>query len=108
MKEETKMNVEKMKEFIALRQELKAAGVIGVSIFNESFQVRTEVLVGEEDLQIEYNEGLDYPYKVTAIIDGVKMFAIMAKEELEESFPQYKGFLVEDVDLSGGEEHATA
>jgi hypothetical protein len=103
-----KMNLEKIKEFIALRQELKAAGVIGVSLFNDSFQVRTEVLVGQENLQVEYNEGQEYPYRVTAAIDGVDMMAVMKKEEFEKSFPEYKGFLVEDVDLSGGAEYATA
>jgi hypothetical protein len=108
MKEEMKMNLEKIKEFIALRQELKAAGVIGVSLFSDSFQVRTEVLVGQENLQVEYNEGQEYPYRVTAVIDGVDMMAVMKKDEFEKSFPEHKGFLVEDVDLSGGEEYVSA
>jgi hypothetical protein len=104
MKEEMKMNIEKIKEFIALRQELKTAGVIGVSLFNDSFQVKTEVLVGQENLKMEYNESSDYPYRVTAVIDGVKMFAVMTKEEFEKSFPEHKGFLVEDVILDGMED----
>jgi hypothetical protein len=104
MKEEMKMNIELIKQFIALRQELNAAGVIGVSLHNDEVHVRSEVLIGEDSLEVEYNAESTYPYRITTVKDGVNLFAIVTGEELEESFPQLKGYLVEDVDLSGMKE----
>jgi hypothetical protein len=98
------MNMEKVKEFIALRQELNTVGVIGVSLHNDKIHVNSDVLVGEDSLEVEFNADSPYPYRLTTVKDGVTLFAVVSGEELEESFPQLKGYLVEDVILDGMED----
>lgn len=102
------MNLDKIKEFIALRQELQSAGVVGVSVLHDVIHVKAEVLVVEESLEIEHDSDLVYPYRISTVKDGVEMFAIMTSEDLEKLFPQFKGYLVEDVILDGMGDEAHA
>lgn len=102
------MNIEKIKEFIALRSELYASGVIGLNLYEDAVHVDSSKLVGAADLQIASRGWEKYPYEVSINQDGIKIFAILTKTQLEELYPQFAGFMVEDVLLDGGEEHATA
>jgi hypothetical protein len=98
------MNIEKIKEFIALREELKAAGVIGLSVYNEEVQIDKEILAGESDLRIEKRGCDKYPYEISTVRDGITLFCIATDDELLKYFPQFVECMEEDVDLSGGEE----
>jgi hypothetical protein len=99
-----KMNIDKMKEFIAIRQELKASGVIGVNMYEDLIHVSEEKLYGVEDLKIEVLETVDYPFRISAVIDEVEVFCRTTRESLEVNFPQFAGYLIEDVILDGMEE----
>jgi hypothetical protein len=102
------MNIEKIKEFIALRSELKAAGVIGVSLHEDEVHMNESELSGLENLEIEYDENFKYPYKVSTVKEGVRLFSVMNKENFETFFPEHKGYLVEDVILDGMKEEEIA
>jgi hypothetical protein len=100
------MNVNKIKEFIDMRKELNGMGVIGVNLHADEVQVKSEVLATMDNLQF-HDYGTDeyeYRYEIFTHVDGIKIFTVCTGEELETLFPQFKGYLVEDVDLSGMKE----
>jgi hypothetical protein len=101
------MNMKTIKEFIALRQELKASGIIAVSVHEDEVHVRSETLV-DMDVTCKTRDCDTYPYEVSVMVDDVKLFAILREEELKNLYPQFAGYLVEDVNLDGmgEEEHA--
>ncbi|MEH7355113.1 hypothetical protein V7150_16265 [Neobacillus drentensis] len=108
------MNIEKIKEFIAIRNDLYETGVIGLDLHSDSVHVKKTLLVDTPDIQVEFlGDDLQYPFEVFTVCDGIKLFCIATNEEMAELFPQLSGYMIEDVDLSGsdlsgGEEHATA
>ena len=102
------MNIEKIKEFISLRQDLYSSGVIGLDVYDDKVQVTAKELIGYDDLQLESRNDEPYPFRVFIIRDGIKIYTIVSTEALNKYFPQLSGYMIEDVDLSGGEEHATA
>jgi hypothetical protein len=83
------MNIEKIKEYIALREELYAAGVIGLNIHQNEVQMDKEVLAGESDLQIEKRDCDEFPYEISTVRDGITIFCLATDEELQEFFPQF-------------------
>jgi hypothetical protein len=101
------MNIEKIKEFISLRAELLESGVIGLDPWEDRVHVRYNELVGEEDLQITFRGDEKYPYELFVEKDGTKIFCIASQEVFEKHFPQFNGYMVEDVNLDGGEEHVS-
>lgn len=101
------MNIEKIKEFIALRSELRASGVLGLSVWDDKIHMEAGKLVNA-DVQVSTRNCSDFPFEISTNIDGVEIFAVLTKEKLNQLYPQFTEYLEEDVDLSGGEEHATA
>ena len=103
------MNIEKIKEFIALRAELLESGVIGLDAWEDRVHVRHLELVGQDDLHIELRGDEKYPYELSVSKDGIKIFCIASQEVLEKHFPQFVGFMLNDVNLDGmeSEEHVS-
>lgn len=85
------MNVEKMKEFVQVANELQSEGVYGFSVGIKQcgFHVSDEKLVNEPNLQIKGRGGSDYPYEIYVEHDGFKVFALIKTEQLKD-FPQFK------------------
>jgi hypothetical protein len=83
------MNIEKIKEYIALREELQAAGVIGLSLYNEEVQMDKEILANESDLHIEKRDCDQYPYEISTVRDGITIFCLATDEELQQFYPQF-------------------
>jgi hypothetical protein len=81
------MNVEIIKKFAAISNELSEAGVIGISL--KKVHVRNEALKGYEDLQIRERGTGDYPFEVFVNVDGVEIFALIKVENIKD-FPQFK------------------
>ena len=112
------MNMELIKSFINLREQLHESGVIGLNIHEDEIHVRTEVLLKEEGVICEYLGGDHYPYEVSKDIEGIRFFARCDAKELSH-YPQFKeqikaelqkqlDGLEEDVILDGmGEEHVS-
>jgi hypothetical protein len=99
------INMEKIKEFIALREELYAAGVIGVDMYADDVHVKKQALLALPDLKIESGYSEEYPYFVSTVVDGIKLHCILSEEEFAK-YPQLQEYMIEDVDLSGGGDHA--
>jgi hypothetical protein len=100
------MNIDKIKEFIALREELNASGVIGVNLHCNEVQVRPETLTNE-DVQLITRDCDTFPYEVYVIKEGIKALALLRAESLEELFPHLRPrYMEEDIDCTGGEEIA--
>ncbi|WHY76104.1 hypothetical protein QNH20_18505 [Neobacillus sp. WH10] len=103
------MNLEKIKEFIAIRNDLYEAGVIALDLYSDSVHVKKTLLVDVPDLQVEFlGDDVEYPFEVFTVCDGIKLFCVVTNEQMSELFPQLSGYMIEDVDLSGGEDHAIA
>lgn len=100
------MNMKTIKEFIALREELCAAGVIGLDVWSDKIHLEREKMAQLPNLQIESFRDNSYPYEISTVVDNIEFFCICTPEQLETYFPQFAGYLVEDVDLNGGEEIA--
>ncbi|MDP4087624.1 MAG: hypothetical protein Q8934_23965 [Bacillota bacterium] len=107
------MNIEKIKEFNAIREELLNDGVIAVDMWGDYVHVSTKKLaeiVDYPNVKVETREGdPKYPYTVTTVVDGIKLLFVLTEEEFFQD-PQLQGYMVEDVDLSGsskdGDDHA--
>lgn len=100
------MDLSKIKEFIAIRQELHELGVIGLDMYGDNIHLSKDCMVGMADLEIKfYGHDCRYPYEIFTYRDGINLHCICTKEELETYFPQFVDYLVEDVDLSGGADH---
>jgi hypothetical protein len=81
------MNVEIIKKFAEISNELREAGAIGIGL--KKIHVRNEALKGYEDLQIRERGTGDYPFEVFVIVDGVEIFALIKVEHIKD-FPQFK------------------
>lgn len=99
------MNIDKIKEFISMREELKAAGVIGIDMYSNNIHLSKNELATLPGLKAEPFDCDDsnYTHEVSTFIDGIRFFAL--SENLKE-FPQLAGYMEEDVNLEGVEEIA--
>lgn len=80
------MNMEKIKAFIQMAQELEAEGMYH---YNGEMHVSRVAIQKMNNLQIENRHSDKYPFEIFTKVDGVKIFAIAGPEELKE-FPQFK------------------
>lgn len=102
------MNIEKIKEFINLKNEIAADDVIGFHFHDNKIHVRQKDLKGFENLQIKYRGDGNYPFEVSVNFDGFEIFALIEAEDIKE-FPQLKDYaknelLTQLADLENGEE----
>jgi hypothetical protein len=107
LEEDQQMNIEKIKEFIALRKELRVNGVIGLSVWDDRVHVEAEKLVNV-DVQVLKRNCLEFPYEISTKEEGITIFAVLTQEKLNQLFPQFTDYMEEDVDLTGGEEEVSA
>lgn len=83
------MNIEKIKQFIEIRNDLSKSGVIGLSLYADEIHMLPEVLANEQDLTLKIRQYDEYPYEISTIRDGIKIFCIANKENLAKFFPQF-------------------
>jgi hypothetical protein len=104
------MNMEKIKAFIQLAQELETEGMYG--FHNQEMHVSREVIQRMNNLQIKVRHSENYPFEISTKVDGIKIFALAGPEELKE-FPQFQNIRKEairkqiealEVELNQGEE----
>jgi hypothetical protein len=100
------MNIEKIKEFIALRKGLLETGVIGLDPYADIVHIYKAKLANESDLHIEKRGCHEYPYEISTVRDGIKLFCIATDEELLKHFPQFVEYMEEDVTFEEVKEHA--
>jgi hypothetical protein len=81
------MNIELIKRFNDVCGELRESGVFG--IMDNRLHVKLPKLKEMENLEIKSRSDNDYPYEVFAIVEGVKIFALAAHEDMKD-FPQFK------------------
>lgn len=96
------MNIEKIKEFINIRKDLKESGVIGLDLWENKVHLSMNELINLPGLNVVHCGSEKYPYEAFAIVDGIEFFAVFNSRDLEK-YPQLKELIpmVEDVDLSG-------
>jgi hypothetical protein len=85
------VNIEKMKEFINLKNEITADAAIGFDFHNNKIHVKHEDLMGFENLQVKYRGDGNYPFEISAKLDGFEIYAIVKAESIND-FPQFKDF----------------
>ena len=95
--------INKVKEFINMRESLKTSGVIGVSMFYDEIHVKLPVLLEMPNVQFESFNDSDYPFKAFATEDGITFYALIHKDDVK-NFPQLEMFVIEDVNLTGSVE----
>ncbi|NRD80335.1 hypothetical protein HPT25_23720 [Bacillus sp. BRMEA1] len=99
------MNIEKMKEFIAIRKDLKNAGVIGLSLYDDAIHVNHKTFgmkeIPELQLEVRVNdiESDDYPYKIFFIKDGIEIYSVLKKADLAE-YPQFADVIKNNEEVS--------
>lgn len=96
------MNMETIKQFINIRQDLQESGVIGINVWDDSVQIRFSEMVNLPDITVEPFNYENFKYRAVAMVDGIKFYSIFTEIELEDN-PHIKSLIpmVEDVDLSG-------
>jgi hypothetical protein len=101
------MNIDKIKEFIAMREDLYDAGAIGVDMYSNRVHVKKNELVELPNLSVETGYSEEYPYYVYTKVDGIELFCILTEEEFYQ-YPQLQGYMIEDVQFDGGsgDDHA--
>jgi hypothetical protein len=85
------MNIEKMKKFIQLAEELKSDGVLSFNFSSNQFHVRSKELMNEKELKIKDRGDGTYPYEIYVEHDDFKLFALVKTEDLK-FLPQFKEF----------------
>lgn len=86
------MNIEKIKEFVRLGEELRAEGV-GHYFGGKSINVGLENLIEMKNVQIAIRDkNSDYPYEVFVMVDEIKLYSI-AKLDNVKHLPQFKEFV---------------
>jgi hypothetical protein len=113
--------MEAIKSFITLRQALRESGVVGLNLYDNEIHVNWDQLVGEPNLQVKYRFDSKYPFEISTMKDGIKLYCIADDERLEH-FPELKAeakmkmevalahvaYLEEDVVLDGmGDTHVS-
>jgi hypothetical protein len=83
-----KMNIDKIKQFLELKDELHDMGVIGVNMYRgrHELQVSAEKMVGSENLEIEHHGDLEYPYYLTGEKDGLSLRSVASEEQMKQHF----------------------
>lgn len=90
------MNIEKLKQFVSLAQELTDEGVLGLRYFFKEFHINKKALLEMEDIQIEKRNDHDFPYQIFVMVDGIKLYALAKAEDIKH-LPQFKAFLKADL-----------
>ncbi|MBT2727873.1 hypothetical protein J7E63_13080 [Bacillus sp. ISL-75] len=78
------MNIDKIKEFVHLADELREEGVFGFSFHSNAVHVNKKELIHFENLQIENSDGSEYPYEIFIEVDGYKIFALAKFEDIKD------------------------
>jgi hypothetical protein len=102
-----KMNIstDLIKQYADVSKKLMESGVIGGYLPDGNIHVRYSVLVDEEGVVVKPRKCEQYPYEISVMVDGIKIFGIMSEEEFQK-YPQLQGYMIEDVQLDGGGDHA--
>jgi hypothetical protein len=99
------ISVDVIKQYADARQKLMESGVISSFIIDGELHVSASTLVNEEELKIEDRGDEKYPYEIYVMVNGIKIFGLMSEEEFQK-YPQLQGYMIEDVQLDGGGDHA--
>jgi hypothetical protein len=87
------MNMELIKSFISLRQELRNSGVIGLDLYDDEIHLNWKQLIGESELHVSYRFDSKYPFEIYTIKDGIKLYCLADDERLEQ-FPELKSIAI--------------
>jgi hypothetical protein len=89
------MNIELIKrladlrnQFNELESEFREEGAYTIRI-NGSVQVSFSKLIGKENLEISSRASEDYPFEISTVVAGIKIYAIANVEDITK-FPQLK------------------
>jgi hypothetical protein len=93
-----------IKQYADVSKKLMESGVIGGYLPDGNLHVRFSTLVDEEDVVVKARKCEQYPYEISVMVDGIKIFGIMSEEEFQK-YPQLQGYMIEDVQF-GGDDHA--
>jgi hypothetical protein len=102
------ISVDVIKQFADARQKLMDSGVISSFIIDGGLHVSAKTLVDEEGLKVEIRDPetcAKFPYEISVTVEGIKIFGLLSEEEFAK-YPQLQSYMVDDVDLSGGGDHA--
>jgi hypothetical protein len=94
-----------IKQFAEICKQLMESGVIGGYLPDGNLHVRYSDLVDDEGVVVKPRNCEQYPYEISIMVDGIKIFGIMSEEEFQK-YPHLQGYMEDDVDLSGGDDHA--
>jgi hypothetical protein len=70
------------------QSEFQKEGVYTIRI-NGSVQVSTSKLIGKANLEISSRDSEDYPFEISTVVEGIKIYAIANVEDITK-FPQFK------------------
>jgi hypothetical protein len=101
------INVDLIKQYADVSKKLMESGVIGGYIPDGNLHVRCSALIDEEGVVVKPRKCEQYPYEISVMVDGIKIFGILSEEEFAK-YPQLQGYMIEDVNLTGndGDDHA--
>ena len=83
------MNIDKIKQFLELKDELHDMGIIGVNMYRgrHELQVSAEKMVGSENLKIDHHGDLEYPYHLEGKKEGLVLRSVASEEQMKQHFP---------------------
>jgi hypothetical protein len=73
------ISVDVIKQYAEARQKLMDSGVIGGYLPDGNLHVRYSTLVDEEGVVVKPRKCEQYPYEISVMVDGIKIFGILKK-----------------------------
>jgi hypothetical protein len=87
------INLDLIKQFADLQKQVMSNGVYGFYT-DGSIQVSAKDLLDVPNVQVKSYDSKEYPFQAFVIINGIKLFGLLSKEETVKYFD---GYMVEDV-----------
>jgi CBS domain-containing protein len=97
------INLDLVKQFADLKKQLVQNGVYG--FHQDAIQVSASELMDLPGVQFESFDSEKFPYRAFVVVNGLKLFGILTSDEMMK-YPKPGGYMVEDVNLGGGDRAA--
>jgi hypothetical protein len=92
-----KVNIEKIKEFVRLGEELRAEGVMNSYFGDHKMNVGRKNILKLDNIQLKKSNSVtDFPYELSVKMDDIELYAIAKLEHVKE-LPQFKEIVRADL-----------
>lgn len=77
------MDMQKIKQFSDMREDLKNLGVIGLSVWDTSIHMSVGALLELPGLKVEGCDSEDYPYSLYTVLEGINFHSIFGDGDIK-------------------------